>query len=65
MIKDPNFRIQVSDKGIHLYNRDGHFVEKDPFAFFPKIKLEEDGSHAFRNHLYPSCSQEYENRSTI
>ena len=47
MIKDANFRIQVSNKGVHLYNRDGHYIEQDPFAFFPKIKLEEDGGHAF------------------
>ena len=47
MIKDSNFRIQVSDKGVHLYNRDGHYIKQDPFAFFPKIKLEEDGGHAF------------------
>ena len=47
MIKDPNFRIQISNKGVHLYNRDGHYIEQDPFAFFPKIKLEEDGGHAF------------------
>ena len=47
MIKDPNFRIQVSDKGVHLYNRDGHYIEKDPFEFFPKIRLENDGGHAF------------------
>ena len=47
MIKDPNFRIQVSEKGVHLYNRDGHFIAQDPFNFFPKIKLEEDGGHAF------------------
>ena len=47
MIKDSNFRIQVSEKGIHLYNRNGHYLEKDPFAFFPKIKLEDDGGHAF------------------
>ena len=47
MIKDPNFRIQVSDKGVHLYNRDGHYLEQDPFAFFPKINLENDGGHAF------------------
>jgi hypothetical protein len=47
MIKDSNYRIQVSDKGVHLYNRDGHYIEQDPFAFFPKIKLEEDGGHAF------------------
>ena len=47
MIKDPNFRIQVSDKGVHLYNRDGHYIEKDPFEFFSKIRLENDGGHAF------------------
>jgi len=47
MIKDPNFRIQVSEKGVHVYNRDGHYLEQDPFAFFPKINLENDGGHAF------------------
>jgi hypothetical protein len=47
MIKDSNFRIQVSEKGVHVYNRDGHYLEQDPFAFFPKINLENDGGHAF------------------
>ena len=47
MIKDSNFRIQVSNKGVHLYNRDGHYVEQDPFAFFPKVQLNDDGGHAF------------------
>ena len=47
MIKDSNFRIQISEKGVHLFNKNGHYIEQDPFAFFPKINLEEDGGHAF------------------
>ncbi len=46
-VKDPNFRIQISEKGIHVYNRDGISTFKDPFAFFPELKLENDSSHAF------------------
>ena len=46
-VKDPNFRIQISDMGIHVYNRDGFLTEKDPFAFFPDLKLNDDASHAF------------------
>ena len=46
-IKDPNFRIQVSHEGIHIYNRDGLFSATDPYDLFPQLKVEEDGSHAF------------------
>jgi len=46
-VKDPNFRIQISEKGIHVYNRDGLVTENDPFAFYPDLKLHEDASHAF------------------
>jgi dihydropteroate synthase-like protein len=46
-IRDPNFRIQVSDEGIHLYNREGLMTFEDPFDFFPHLKVEQDGSHAF------------------
>ena len=46
-VKDPNFRIQISDAGIHVFNRDGFVTEKDPFAFFPDLKLNDDASHAF------------------
>ncbi|OUW00154.1 MAG: dihydropteroate synthase [Betaproteobacteria bacterium TMED156] len=46
-VKDPNFRIQISNDGIHVYNRDGLLTEKDPFAFFPNLKLDDDSSHAF------------------
>ncbi|MGB9149918.1 MAG: DUF6513 domain-containing protein, partial [Burkholderiales bacterium] len=26
LVKDPSFRIQISDDGIHVYNRDGHYI---------------------------------------
>jgi hypothetical protein len=46
-VRDPNYRIQVSADGIHVYNRDGHQVDGDPFAFFPSLDLEGDAGHAF------------------
>ncbi|GJH29845.1 DUF6513 domain-containing protein [Caballeronia novacaledonica] len=46
-IRDPNFRVQVSADGIHVYNRDGHHVAVDPFALYPELKVESDGGHAF------------------
>ncbi len=46
-IKDPSFRIMVSQEGVHVFNRDGHQVDVDPFSFYPKLGVEEDASHAF------------------
>ncbi len=46
-IKDPNFRIQVSEDGIHTYNRDGMHTTTDPYQVYPKLKVEDDGGHAF------------------
>ncbi|MPW18048.1 dihydropteroate synthase [Paraburkholderia sp. CNPSo 3157] len=46
-IRDPNFRVQVSTEGIHVYNRDGHHVATDAFALWPHLRLEADGAHAF------------------
>lgn len=46
-VRDPNFRVQVSEEGIHVYNRDGHRLETDPFALYPQLQLEADGGHAF------------------
>jgi len=46
-VRDRNFRIQVSDSGIHVYNRDGLFSATDPYALFPSLKVEDDGAHAF------------------
>ncbi len=46
-IKDPSFRIQVSEQGIHIYNRDGLFRDIDPFALYPHLHVDDDASHAF------------------
>ncbi len=46
-ISDPNFRIQVSSEGIHLYNRDGLTTHEDPFEFFSELGVDCDGGHAF------------------
>jgi len=46
-IKDPNYRIKVSDKGIYMFNRDGLMHEEDPFAFYPQLDLKDDTGHAF------------------
>ena len=46
-IKDGNFRIQTSEEGVHVYNRDGHHVSRDPFDLYPKLGVEADAPHAF------------------
>lgn len=46
-IKDPSFRIQVSEQGLHIYNRDGIFEALDPFVLYPHLKVDDDASHAF------------------
>lgn len=47
LIKDPSFRIQVSEAGLHVYNRDGLHTGQDPFALYPHLKVDNDASHAF------------------
>jgi dihydropteroate synthase len=47
-IRDPSYRVQVSDEGIHVFNRDGMVLGIDPFALFPQLPLlGEDAPHAF------------------
>ncbi len=46
-VRDGNFRIEVTEAGIHIYNRDGHHIASEPFALFPKLGVEDDGAHAF------------------
>lgn len=46
-IKDPSFRIQVSEQGLHIYNRDGIYEAVDPFVLYPHLKVDDDASHAF------------------
>ena len=46
-IKDPSFRIMVSEAGVHVYNRDGLLQAIDPFKFYADLNVENDASHAF------------------
>ncbi len=46
-VRDKNFRIEIAEDGIHVYNRDGHHVAQDAFALFPSSASRQDGAHAF------------------
>lgn len=47
-IRDPNYRVQISDDGIYVFNRDGLTLGQEPFAMFPElIQLQDDAPHAF------------------
>lgn len=47
-VKDPSYRVQVSEEGIHVYNRDGIESSANPFELFPKLDLlQDDAPHAF------------------
>ncbi len=47
MIRDANFRIEVAEDGIHIYNKSGELKADDPFALFPDLAVADDGAHAF------------------
>ncbi|WP_119157335.1 DUF6513 domain-containing protein [Caldimonas tepidiphila] len=46
-VRDPNFRVQVSPLGVHVYNRDGMRLAQDAFELWPRLGLENDAAHAF------------------
>lgn len=46
-VRDPNFRVQVSSEGLHVYNRDGLRQGRGAFELWPQLKLQNDASHAF------------------
>ncbi len=46
-VRDKNFRIENAEDGIHVYARDFHGIERDAFALFPQLHVEQDGAHAF------------------
>lgn len=46
-VRDPNFRVQVSPLGVHVYNRDGLRLAQDVFQLWPQLGLQHDASHAF------------------
>lgn len=46
-VRDPNFRVQVSPQGLHVYNRDGMRLAQDAFELWPQLGLDNDAAHAF------------------
>jgi dihydropteroate synthase-like protein len=46
-VRDPNFRVQVAEDGLHVYNRDGIRTGTRAFDLWPQLGLENDASHAF------------------
>jgi dihydropteroate synthase-like protein len=46
-VTDAAYRIETSEQGVHVYNRDGHWVEQDAFALFPRLAVKDDAPHAF------------------
>jgi dihydropteroate synthase-like protein len=46
-VKDRNFRIEVAEDGIHIYNAHGHHVARDALSLYPGLGVETDGAHAF------------------
>jgi dihydropteroate synthase-like protein len=46
-VRDKNFRIEIAEDGIHIYNRDGHHIAQDVFELYSKLDLDKDGPHAF------------------
>lgn len=46
-VRDPNFRVQVAEDGLHVYNRDGIRTGTRAFDLWPRLGLENDASHAF------------------
>lgn len=46
-VRDPNFRVQVSASGLHVYNRDGLRRGLGAFELWPQLGLEADAAHAF------------------
>jgi dihydropteroate synthase-like protein len=47
LVRDPNFRVQVSAAGLHVYNRDGLRRGSGAFELWPQLGLDNDAAHAF------------------
>jgi len=46
-VRDKNFRIEIAEDGIHVYNREGHHMAQEAFALYDKLGVDQDGPHAF------------------
>ena len=42
-VKDRNFRIETAEDGVHIFNRDGHYISEDAFTLFEKLGVQSDG----------------------
>ncbi|MBI4006141.1 MAG: dihydropteroate synthase [Gammaproteobacteria bacterium] len=47
-IRDPSYRVQITEEGIYVYNRDGIISGQNPFELFASLDLlQDDAPHAF------------------
>jgi dihydropteroate synthase-like protein len=46
-VRDANFRIELGEDGIHVFNGRGHHVAQDAMSLFAVLGVEQDGPHAF------------------
>ena len=46
-VRDKNYRIMLSEDGIHLFNKNGIEIAKDPYDLYEFIDVEGDIGHAF------------------
>ncbi len=46
-VRDRNYRIEVAEDGIHIYNATSHHVSTDALSLYPKLGVENDAAHAF------------------
>ncbi len=46
-LRDPNFRIETTQDGVHIFAKNFHHVAPDAMALFPHLAVEHDGAHAF------------------
>ncbi|MEZ5873961.1 MAG: DUF6513 domain-containing protein [Hyphomicrobiales bacterium] len=46
-VRDRNFRIEIAEDGIHIYNKDGHHISREIFDLYPRLDLGTDSAHAF------------------
>ncbi|MFZ3177247.1 MAG: DUF6513 domain-containing protein [Methylovirgula sp.] len=46
-VSDANYRIEIAEDGIHLYNRDGHHMAREAMELYPNLSVAGDDAHAF------------------
>jgi dihydropteroate synthase-like protein len=46
-VRDANFRIEISEDGIHVFNRKIHRIAQNAMALFTELGVERDAPHAF------------------